>query len=84
MHEACFQQYIRSAFTCPICCKSLYDTSALFERIDAEMSRQPMPEEFRSRTSDILCNDCEQRSTVPYHFLYHKCASCGSYNTRVL
>ena len=32
----------------------------------------------------VLCNDCEQKSFAKYHFLYHKCAHCSSYNTRTL
>jgi len=32
----------------------------------------------------ILCNDCEKKGSSPFHWLYHKCPSCGSYNTRVL
>lgn len=28
--------------------------------------------------------DCHVRSEVPYHFCYHKCQGCGSYNTRVM
>lgn len=32
----------------------------------------------------ILCNDCEKKGTAPFHWLYHKCSSCGSYNTRLL
>jgi Zinc-ribbon len=31
----------------------------------------------------VLCHDCEAYTTVPYHFCYHKCGACGSYNTRV-
>src|SRR5947209_5163579 len=32
----------------------------------------------------ILCNDCEKKGPAPFHWLYHKCSSCGSYNTRLL
>lgn len=33
---------------------------------------------------DILCNDCNQKGTSRFHWLYHKCEFCGSYNTRVI
>jgi Zinc-ribbon len=33
--------------------------------------------------TQVLCHDCEAYTTVPYHFCYHKCGACGSYNTRV-
>ena len=32
----------------------------------------------------ILCNDCERKGQAPFHFVYHKCPHCASYNTRVL
>lgn len=32
----------------------------------------------------ILCNDCEKRGTASFHWLYHKCSHCASYNTRLL
>jgi hypothetical protein len=43
-----------------------------------------MPPEYRHWRSDVLCNDCEMRSVVAYHFLYHKCSHCGSYNTKLV
>lgn len=33
---------------------------------------------------DILCNDCDKKGNAPFHWLYHKCGFCGSYNTRVI
>lgn len=33
---------------------------------------------------ELLCNDCEERSSAPFHFVYHKCGHCASYNTRIL
>lgn len=32
----------------------------------------------------ILCNDCGRQGEAPFHFVYHKCSSCRSYNTRLL
>jgi len=37
-----------------------------------------------SLVQDILCNDCERKGRCRFHWLYHKCGSCGSYNTRVI
>jgi len=56
-----------------------------FRAIDALMRKQPMPIEFSGWKSTIICNDCAMRSTVWYHFEYHKCPQpgCGSYNTNV-
>lgn len=32
----------------------------------------------------ILCNDCLAHSLVPYHFAFHRCSSCQSFNTDVV
>ncbi|XP_031121997.1 zinc finger protein BRUTUS-like [Ipomoea triloba] len=84
MHSACFQAYARTHYICPICSKSMGDMSVYFGMLDALMASEILPEEFRNRCQDILCNDCDKKGTARFHWLYHKCASCGSYNTRVI
>ena len=32
----------------------------------------------------VLCNDCGATGDAQFHFVYHKCLRCTSYNTRVL
>lgn len=58
--------------------------SQYFARLDRELERQPMPPEYEKYIAHIFCNDCERKSPAKYHFFYHKCAHCGSYNTTVL
>ncbi|KAF8696068.1 hypothetical protein HU200_036956 [Digitaria exilis] len=84
MHSACFQAYTCSHYTCPICCKSLGDMAVYFGMLDALLAAEELPEEYRDRCQDILCNDCERKGKCRFHWLYHKCGSCGSYNTRVI
>lgn len=84
MHSACFQAYACSHYTCPICSKSLGDMAVYFGMIDALLATEELPEEYRDRCQDILCNDCDRKGTARFHWLYHKCGSCGSYNTRVI
>ncbi|GFP84674.1 uncharacterized ring finger protein c2f3.16 [Phtheirospermum japonicum] len=84
MHSACFQAYACTHYACPICSKSMGDMSVYFGMLDALMASEVLPEEYRSRFQDILCNDCDRKGTAPFHWLYHKCVSCGSYNTRVI
>ncbi|OLY83890.1 RING finger and CHY zinc finger domain-containing protein 1 [Smittium mucronatum] len=69
--------------TCPLCHKSIIEPSIHNELMDRVLASQPMPEEYKSHKSLIFCNDCRTRSTVPYHFVYHKCTNCGSYNTTI-
>ncbi|KAF9593211.1 hypothetical protein IFM89_020706 [Coptis chinensis] len=84
MHSACFQAYTCSHYTCPICSKSLGDMAVYFGMLDALLATEELPEEYRDRCQDILCNDCDKKGTARFHWLYHKCGSCGSYNTRVI
>ncbi|XP_054812756.1 zinc finger protein BRUTUS-like isoform X2 [Prosopis cineraria] len=84
MHSACFQAYTCSHYTCPICSKSLGDMAVYFGMLDALLAAEELPEEYRDRYQDILCNDCERKGCSPFHWLYHKCEFCGSYNTRVI
>ncbi|KAJ8536429.1 hypothetical protein K7X08_034830 [Anisodus acutangulus] len=84
MHSVCFQEYTCTHYTCPICSKSLGDMQVYFEMLDALLSEQNIPEEYAGQTQAILCNDCEKRGTASFHWLYHKCSCCGSYNTRLV
>ena len=58
--------------------------SELWSQIDDYVSQCQMPDEFISKTSTILCNDCLKQSKTNFHFMYHKCQSCFSWNTTVL
>ncbi|KAJ4767892.1 zinc finger protein-like protein [Rhynchospora pubera] len=84
MHSACFQAYTCSHYTCPICWKSLGDMTVYFGMLDALLAAEVLPEEYRDRCQDILCNDCDKKGRARFHWLYHKCGFCGSYNTRVI
>ncbi|XVF12294.1 hypothetical protein REPUB_Repub08aG0103500 [Reevesia pubescens] len=84
MHSACFQAYTCSHYTCPICTKSLGDMAVYFGMLDALLAAEELPEEYRDRRQDILCNDCGRKGTAGFHWMYHKCGTCGSYNTRVI
>ncbi|KAJ0105207.1 hypothetical protein Patl1_19149 [Pistacia atlantica] len=84
MHVACFQAYTCSHYTCPICSKSLGNMAIYFGMLDSLLAAEELPEEYKNRLQDILCNDCEKKGTARFHWLYHKCGSCGSYNTRVI
>lgn len=88
IHENCFQDYSKSKYTCPICCKSLTDMSSWYRALDRyiekEREEHPLSREMASRRSEVYCNDCEKKSTAPWHYQHHKCQRCGSYNTAVI
>lgn len=84
MHSACFQEYTCTHYTCPICSKSLGDMQVYFKMLDTLLAEEQMPDEYSGKTQVILCNDCEKRGSTSFHWFYHKCHHCGSYNTRLL
>eukprot|EP00002_Diphylleia_rotans_P005470 TRINITY_DN14605_c0_g1_i1.p1 TRINITY_DN14605_c0_g1~~TRINITY_DN14605_c0_g1_i1.p1 ORF type:complete len:334 (+),score=37.99 TRINITY_DN14605_c0_g1_i1:37-1038(+) len=84
MHTSCYQAYIQTRYVCPICFKSVGDMSNYTREMDIFMESQEMPPEFRNTKSVILCNDCERQGQTKFHFMYHKCPGCGSYNTRII
>eukprot|EP00192_Tetraselmis_astigmatica_P000948 CAMPEP_0117679692 /NCGR_PEP_ID=MMETSP0804-20121206/17947_1 /TAXON_ID=1074897 /ORGANISM="Tetraselmis astigmatica, Strain CCMP880" /LENGTH=1249 /DNA_ID=CAMNT_0005489125 /DNA_START=485 /DNA_END=4234 /DNA_ORIENTATION=- len=84
MHSSCFGAYTRYNYTCPICSKSMGDMRVYFQMLDALVASERLPEQYKSRTQNILCNDCCRQGTAPYHFVYHSCQHCGSYNTRIM
>ncbi|XP_076932624.1 zinc finger protein BRUTUS-like At1g18910, partial [Bidens hawaiensis] len=84
MHSSCFQEYTCSNYTCPICSKSLGDMQAYFGMLDELLAEEKITEEYLGRTEDILCNDCEKNGSAPFHWLYHKCPHCSSYNMRLI
>ncbi|KAI8067752.1 zinc-ribbon-domain-containing protein [Gongronella butleri] len=84
IHLSCYQEYRKHSYQCPICLKSLGDMSRYFDQLQKEIESQPMPSAYESYTSSLFCNDCERRSMAPYHFFYHQCQHCKSFNTSVL
>ncbi|WCJ35994.1 zinc finger protein-related [Euphorbia peplus] len=84
MHSACFQDYTCTHYICPVCSKSLGDMQVYFNMLDTLLAELKMPEEYCGKTQPILCNDCEKRGAAAFHWHYHKCPYCGSYNTRLL
>jgi hypothetical protein len=58
--------------------------SHYFKRIDKHLRNQKLPPEYKGYQSKVFCNDCQERCVTKFHFLYHKCKGCGSYNTNVL
>ncbi len=61
----------------------MIDLTDMWRQIDNLLESHSMPEEFKDWTADIYCNDCQKKTTTKYHFSYHKCQECGSYNTVV-
>ena len=84
LHASCFAELRAKSFQCPICKRSAGDTTNEFRRIDELLAKYRVPPEYTRFKAKVLCADCNATTLAPYHVVYHKCASCGSYSTKVL
>lgn len=84
IHLSCLEEYLKTDYRCPLCRKSTSDMTSFFAKIEARLAREQMPESESNFRSNISCNDCEKRSTAKFHYMYHKCEHCSSYNTNFL
>lgn len=85
LHSNCMTEFLKGGqHTCPLCKKSVLNDEyqqLLIQDLDQQIAMAPMPEEYRDKQVQIQCNDCSEKSRVPFHIFGLKCGSCGSYNT---
>lgn len=61
LHRMCFDQLLASGhYTCPTCQTSLIDMTALWEYLDAQALRMPIPLKYENQRVHIFCNDCHK------------------------
>jgi zinc finger protein-like protein len=84
MHSACFVAHTQHRYTCPVCARSVGDLALYFQMLDRLLLSETLPPELACRRQRVACHDCGAQSEVGYHYVYHKCPACASYNTRVL
>jgi zinc finger-like protein len=58
--------------------------SVYFQMLDSILAAERLPPEYAGRCQQVLCHDCGKQGQAPFHFVYHACQHCRSYNTRVL
>lgn len=84
IHSQCLQEWSKKSYKCPLCKKSFCDMKNYWLQIDQFLENQEMPDELKNKKCNILCNDCNLKSIVNYHFLYNKCTKCLGYNTDII
>jgi hypothetical protein len=88
IHKNCLQELKKSCVDkipgCMLCKKSVVNYKLYETKYDNFIRDNQLPEYYDKWTTDILCNDCTKKCNVKYHFKYHKCTLCKSYNTSVL
>lgn len=81
MHSECYRTFMQTSIACPLCRKSIVDPKYFEASYDAQIRETPMPEEYKNKLMTVQCNDCLQKSNVPFHIFGGKCKKCKSYNT---
>lgn len=84
IHRQCLAEYTMYNTNCPLCKKSIGDMTRQWEIMSAYIETISTPSEYADKTTEILCNDCETRSTVPFNMVAHRCPGCNGYNTSPL
>ncbi|AYV83817.1 MAG: CHY zinc finger family protein [Hyperionvirus sp.] len=79
MHVTCLQEYLKQSYKCPTCRKSLFPIDSTF--LEQEILATPMPDEYKDKKVNIICNDCGSKSQTSFHIFGHKCQKCNSFNT---
>jgi hypothetical protein len=86
MHTDCFETYTRTMYSCPLCKKSLCDTSNYFNEIEKRLSLRNEQRGDETRRVKVRCNDCGEESNIAYNpWKIYKCGAggdCQSFNTR--
>jgi RING finger/CHY zinc finger protein 1 len=87
IHKKCLDEIFKDASLknkipqCPICKKSASKYTKYTEKFDKYVLENQMNYYYNKWKSEILCNDCCEKSIVKYHKDYLKCEKCTSYNT---
>ena len=86
IHAHCFRNLAAFDYRCPICKKTVVSQDSMSEAWAAranDIVQQPMPVDL-ARVVNIMCNDCEVKSSnCNWHFLGVQCPGCSSFNTVV-
>jgi len=82
IHKRCFYELLKKDFKCPLCQASVVDISEYNKIMDQEVNATLMPEEYKDKMINIMCNDCHHKAELQFHIVGYKCPNCESYNTK--
>ena len=82
-HQNCLNGWLKNDYRCPICKKTCFNSTNLWNHMDSFISTITIPDEYKNWKTEISCNDCNKNSITNYCFQYHKCKFCNSWNTTI-
>lgn len=83
IHNECFEIYKQSSVQCPVCLKSAGDMKQVYNKIEFMIDKNDVLHVDENYMCEMICYDCRIISNNRYNFLYNKCSSCGSINTKI-
>ena len=89
IHVSCLDSLLyqpdqSTPWRCPTCKRSITSDPNNDLQIELYLRECPMPVEYSAWRAVILCNDCVRQTELSYHFAYHRCPHCRSFNTDVI
>lgn len=88
IHESCLNNLklynINEIVKCTICNMSVQNSKKYEDEYDKRVLECPVNEPRCKWKTEYLCFDCHDKNTTKYHYNYHKCLECNSYNTTSL
>lgn len=88
IHRSCLDQLklfnADKIVKCTICSMSIYDSKKYEEKYDDKVKELPVNTIRQNWKTEYLCFDCHDKDTTKYHYYFHKCLKCNSYNTNSL
>lgn len=84
MHTECYSFYTERSMQCPICMKSMGTMEAYNRRVEKMIKCiEEINRKKGSWTCEVSCYDCGCDSNTNYKYLFNRCPTCESYNTRL-
>ena len=84
IHGDCLEEYCKTDYRCPLCKKAVIadeNLKSFWESI--RVSNQfEVPILYRDWISKVYCNECEQKSYVPFQVSQNYCRICRGYNVQ--
>ena len=69
---------------CTICNVSVHNSKKYEKKYDEKINELPVNLSRQDWKTEYLCFDCHDKDITKYHYYYHKCLKCNSYNTNSL
>jgi RING finger and CHY zinc finger domain-containing protein 1 len=82
MHICCYEKYNLTSDKCPICSKNTHKNEEKDNLLKILKTILPQQKELSEMEINILCNECEKKNKIKFHYIGLECPDCNSFNTK--